>query len=121
MSLLEIILAVAAGVGIYVAVGQGALGAARHPRDRVAIGLAVAAAATAVACLAVMVSVELTDPVQYVAVMRWVYFPCTVTWLAATLWTVAWFLGWVPRRVLAVLTAALAAMAVVSPWPKWTC
>lgn len=114
MNLLEIILVVAAGIGIDVAVGLAAIGLARRPHDPGRLALAVAALALALGAVAVVLGFHADEPAAYVAIFKWVYFPASVAWLVATVWAVAFYSRWVPRRALLALSAGLAAMIILN-------
>jgi len=101
----EVLMGVAAGIGIDAAFTHGLVGLSRRPRDRVRIAFAVAAAAVAVGALAVLAMYSASTAPAYIAIMKWACFPASVLWIVATVWLVAFYTGVQPTRWLLALTA----------------
>ena len=78
MNLPQVLMGVAAGIGILAALTHGLVGFARRPRDKALIAFAIAAAATAAGALSVLALYAITDIDLHVAVMKWAYFPADV-------------------------------------------
>ena len=70
MNLPEVLMGVAAGIGILAALTHGLVGFSRRPRDKARIAFAIAAAATAVGALSVLALYTITDIDLHVAVMK---------------------------------------------------
>lgn len=105
MELPQVLMGVAAGIGIDAAFTHGLVGLSRRPRDRVRIAFAVAAAAVAVGALAVLAMYSASTAPAYIAIMKWACFPASVVWIVATVWLVAFYTGVQPTRWLLALTA----------------
>ena len=114
MNLPQVLMGVAAGIGILAALTHGLVGFARRPRDRARIAFAIAAAAAAVGALSVLALYAITDIDLHIAVMKWAYFPATVVWTVAIVWFVAFVADVRPRRFLYALTAGFAFTLVVN-------
>ena len=114
MELPEVLMGVAAGIGIQAAFTHGLVGLSRRPRDRVRIAFAVAAAAVAVGALAVLAMYSASTAPAYVAIMKWVSLPAGVVWMVATVWLVAFFAGVQPTRWLLALTAGFCAAVAIN-------
>ena len=113
MELPEVLMGVAAGIGIQAAFTHGLVGLSRRPRDRVRIAFAVAAAAVAAGALAVLAMYSVSTAPAYVAIMKWVSLPAGVVWMVATVWLVAFFAGVQPTRWLLALTAGFCAAVAI--------
>ena len=114
MNLPQVLMGVAAGIGILAALTHGFVGFARRPPDSARIAFAVAAAAAAVGALSVLALYVITDIDAHIAVMKWVYFPATVVWTTAVVWFVAFVADVRPKRFLYPLTAGFAFTLVVN-------
>lgn len=114
MNLPEVLMGVAAGIGILAALDHGLVGFARRPFDRARIAFAVAAAAAATGALSVLALYTITDIDTHIVVMKWAYFPATVIWTAAIVWFVAYVAEVRPRPFLLALTAGFAFTLVVN-------
>lgn len=113
MSLLNILMAVVAGIAVHAGIAHGAVGLSRRPRDRTNIAFAVAALAVAVGAIAVIAMYSAESAEEHAAIMKWLLFPSSVTWTVAVVWLVAEYTGVRPVRFLGGLTAGFAAMIVI--------
>jgi len=114
LNLPEVLMGVAAGIGILAALTHGLVGFARRPRDPARIAFAVAAAAAAAGALSVLSLYTITDIDLHITVMKWAFFPATVIWTLAIVWFVAFFAGVRPRWFLYALSAGFAFTLVVN-------
>ena len=108
MNLPEVLMGVAAGIGILAALTHFLTGLVRRPVDLARIAFAVAAAAAAVGALSVLALYVIHDIDLHITVMKWVFFPSTVFWTIAIVWFVAFFADVRPKWFLSVLTAGFA-------------
>ena len=108
MNLPQVLMGVAAGIGILAALTHGLVGFARRPRDKGRIAFSIAAAAAAVGALSVLALYAIDDIDLHIAVMKWAFFPATVVWTVATVWFVAFVADVRPLRFLYALTAGFA-------------
>ena len=113
MNLPEVLMGVAAGIGILAALSHGLVGLSRRPRDKALIAFAIAAAATAVGALSVLALYTIEDIGLHVAVMKYAYFPADVVGTVATVWFVAFVAEVRPMRFLYAVTAGFAFTLVV--------
>ena len=113
MNLPEVLMGVAAGVGIHAALAHGLVGLSRRPRDRVRIAFAVAASAAAVGALAVLAIYSVDNAAAHVAVMKWVFFPASVAWTVAMVWLVAFYADVRPTRWLLALSGGFCAVVAI--------
>ncbi len=114
MNLPEVLMGVAAGIGILAALTHGLVGFARRPRDRALIAFAVAAGAAAAGALSVLALYTITDIDLHITVMKWAFFPATVVWTLAIVWFAAFFAEVRPRWFLYALSAGFAFTLVVN-------
>ena len=114
MNLPQVLMGVAAGIGILAAFDHGLVGFVRRPRDRARIAFAAAAAAAATGALSVLSLYVITDIDLHIAVMKWAYFPATVMWTVAIVWFVAFLAEVRPRAFLLALTAGFACTLIVN-------
>ena len=114
MNLPQVLMGVAAGIGILAALTHGLVGFARRPLDRARIAFAVAAAAAAAGALSVLALYAITAIDLHIAVMKWAYFPATVLWTVAIVWFVAFLADVRPKWFLRALTAGFAFTLVVN-------
>ncbi len=114
MNLPQVLMGVAAGIGILAALTHGLVGFARRPPDRARIAFAVAAVAAAVGALSVLGLYVITDIDLHIAVMKWAFFPSTVVWTTAIVWFVAFLADVRPKPFLYALTAGFAFTLVVN-------
>jgi signal transduction histidine kinase len=114
VNLPEVLMGVAAGIGILAALTHGLVGFARRPRDRARIAFAVAAAAAAAGALSVLALYTITDIDLHITVMKWAFFPATVIWTLAIVWFAAFFADVRPRWFLYALSAGFAFTLVVN-------
>ena len=114
VNLPEVLMGVAAGIGILAALTHGLVGFARRPRDRARIAFAVAAAAAAAGALSVLALYTITDIDLHIAVMKWAFFPATVIWTLAIVWFAAFFADVRPRWFLYALSAGFALTLVIN-------
>ncbi len=108
MNLPQVLMGIAAGIGILAALTHGLAGFARRPRDRARITFALAAAAAATGALSVLALYSITDIDLHIKVMKWGYFPATVVWTGSIVWFVAFVADVRPMRFLLGLTAGFA-------------
>ena len=80
VNLPEVLMGVAAGIGILAALTHFLVGFSRRPRDRARIAFAVASAAAAAGALSVLALYVIHDIDLHIAVMKWAFFPATVLW-----------------------------------------
>ena len=113
MHLPEVLMGVAAGIGILAALSHGLVGFSRRPRDKALIAFAIAAAATAAGALSVLALYTIEDIGLHVAVMKYAYFPADVVCTVATVWFVAFVADVRPMRFLYAVTAGFAFTLVV--------
>ena len=109
----EVLMGVAAGIGILAALSHGLVGFSRRPRDKALIAFAIAAAATAAGALSVLALYTIEDIGLHVAVMKYAYFPADVVCTVATVWFVAFVADVRPMRFLYAVTAGFAFTLVV--------
>ena len=114
MNLPEVLMGVAAGIGILAALTHFLVGFSRRPRDRARIAFAVAAAAAAAGALSVLALYVIHDIDLHIAVMKWSFFPATVLWTIAIVWFVAFFAEVRPKWFLRALTAGFAFTLIVN-------
>ena len=114
MNLPQVLMGVAAGIGILAALTHGLVGFSRRPRDRALIAFAIAAAAAAAGALSVLALYTITDIDLHIVVMKWAFFPATVVWTLAIVWFAAFFAGVRPRWFLYALSAGFAFTLVIN-------
>jgi signal transduction histidine kinase len=113
VNLPQVLMGIAAGIGILAALTHGLVGFARRPRDRARIAFAIAAAAAAAGALSVLALYTIEDIGLHVAVMKYAYFPADVVGTVATVWFVAFVADVRPMRFLYAVTAGFAFTLVV--------
>jgi signal transduction histidine kinase len=114
VNLPEVLMGVAAGIGVLAALTHLLTGFARRPPDRARIAFAVASAAAAVGAISVLALYKIGDIDLHIAVMKWAFFPATVVWTLAIVWFVAFFAAVRPRWFLWALSAGFAATLVIN-------
>jgi signal transduction histidine kinase len=114
VNLPEVLMGVAAGIGVLAALTHFLTGFVRRPVDRARIAFAVAAAAAAVGALSVLALYVIQDIDLHITVMKWVFFPATVFWTIAIVWFVAFFADVRPKWFLRALTAGFALTLLIN-------
>jgi len=109
----EVLMGVAAGIGILAAVTHSFVGFARRPVDRTRLAFAAASLAAAVAALALAALYSVGDMDTHMAIMKWAFYPASVFWTMATVWFVAFAADVRPKWFLRVLSAGLLFAVVV--------
>jgi signal transduction histidine kinase len=114
VNLPEVLMGVAAGIGILAALTHAMTGLVRRPVDRARVAFAIAAAAAAAGAISVLALYAIADIDLHITVMKWTFFPSTVIWTLAIVWFVAFFADVRPRWFLRGLTAGFAFTLVIN-------
>jgi signal transduction histidine kinase len=114
VNLPEVLMGVAAGIGVLAALTHLLTGFARRPPDRARIAFAVASAAAAVGAISVLALYEIRDIDLHIAVMKWTLFPATVLWTLSIVWFVAFFAHVRPRWFLWTLSAGFVVTLLIN-------
>ena len=109
-----ILMALAAGVSLDAAFAHGFVGLRRRPVDAVRIAFAIQALIVMAGALAIIAMYSAETAETHFLVMKWVFFPASLAWIAATMWLVAFYTGVRPLRLLLALSGGFAALILVN-------